>query len=223
MNLRRVCIVLALAWAPLFGCAAHRPAAREPLSADAHRREAGRERMLADEAYAHYQPLMTAPMPGAGGGGADVPRLSPFTMYPFNPTINALKDAERHLRHAREHEQAAQALEQFESAECSQFSAKARAACPVLGPVAAIEDLPDGVRFRLAAGAPIEAVIAHMRCHLAFARARGFPPSSDCPLYMRGVEISLSADGGAIELRSRDSKVVRALWVQSRTTTNITE
>jgi hypothetical protein len=102
-----------------------------------------------------------------------------------------------------------------------EFTSTARAACPVLGPVAAIEDLSDGVRLRLTEGASVEAILAHMRCHLAFARTRGFPESSDCPLYMRGVDITKSADGLAIELRSKEPKVIRELQLRSRVTTPI--
>jgi hypothetical protein len=186
------------------------------MSAAEHRQEAARERSRADDAFARWQPSARAPMPGGTTGSGDVPRLYPIDLYPYNPTDRALAEAERHLRHAREHEAAANALEGYEEAECREFAPKARAACPLLGPVAAVEDLPDGVRFVYAAGAPVDAVAAHMRCHLAFARARGFGDGADCPLYLRGIAIALAGGGNAIEVTSRDSATARELQVRAR-------
>ena len=147
----------------------------EDMSAAAHRQEAARERARADDAYARWQPNARTPLPAAPAGSVDGPRMYPIDLYPYNPTDRALADAERHLRHAREHEAAAVALEGFEDAECRDFAPKARAACPLLGPVASIEDRADGVRFVLAPGAPVAAIVAHMRCHLAFARRAATP------------------------------------------------
>jgi hypothetical protein len=84
--------------------------------------------------------------------------------------------------------------------------------------VAAIEDRADGVRVRFADGAPVATIAAHMRCHLAFARARGFADAGDCPLYMRGAEIALAADGRAVDVTSRDPAVAQAIQVTSRFT-----
>ena len=189
----------------------------DETSAAGHRREAARERMLAEEDYARYQPRAAAPIGGAGSP-KDTPQLYPIDLYRFNPTERALYDAERHLRHAREHEAAAVALEHYEAADCKQVPPAVRAACPVLGPVAEIEDLADGVRVHFAAGTAIAPLLAQMRCHLAFARARGFVDAADCPLYMRGVEIAASADGRAVELRSREAAVARQIQVRSRLT-----
>jgi hypothetical protein len=186
------------------------------MTAAEHRQEAARERSRADDAYARWQPGARAPMPGGTTGSGDVPRLYPIDLYPYNPTDRAIADAERHLRHAREHEAAANALEGFEESECRDFAPKARAACPLFGPVAAIEDLPDGVRLVYAAGAPVDAVVAHMRCHLAFARARGFGDGADCPLYMRGIDIARGADGRGIEITSRERDVARELQLRAR-------
>jgi hypothetical protein len=162
------------------------------------------------------QPNARTPLPAAPAGSVDGPRMYPIDLYPYNPTDRALADAERHLRHAREHEAAAVALEGFEDAECRDFAPKARAACPLLGPIAAVEDRADGVRFVLAAGAPVEAIVAHMRCHLAFARTRAFTDAGDCPLYKRGVEIAASTDGRGIEVTSRDRSVAQDIQLESR-------
>jgi hypothetical protein len=197
------------------GCGASQPTVKlDETSAAGHRREATRERMLAEEDYARYQPRASAPMGGAPSP-TDAPRLYPIDLYRFNPTERALSDAERHLRHAREHEAAAVALEHYEAAECKELSPQARAACPVLGPIVAIEDLADGVRLRFTDGAPVDALVAQMRSHLAFARARGFTDAGDCPLYMRGVAIAASADGRAVEVRSGDAAVARQIQLRS--------
>ena len=201
----------------LGSCSHSEPSARtRELSAAEHRQEASRERMLAEEDYARYQPRATGPLPGGVGGYPDAPRVYPVDIFPYNPTERALSQAEAHLRHAREHEAAAAALERFEDAECKSFSPKMRAACPLLGPVEAVEDLTDGVRLTLAAGVPLEPVLAEMRCHLAFARARNFEGVPDCPLYLRGVEIAASPDGKSIEVRSKSPAVARAIRDESR-------
>ncbi len=188
----------------------------EELSAAGHRQEAANERARAEDAFARYQPSARASMPGGPVGTTDAPRLYPLDLYPYNPTDRALADAERHLRHAREHEAAATALEGFEEAECREFSPKARAACPVLGPVAAITDRGNGVHVTFADGANVEATVAHMRCHLAFARARGWQDAGDCPLYVRGVEIAASPDGRGVDITSGDAVVAHDIQVRSR-------
>jgi hypothetical protein len=67
--------------------------------------------------------------------------------------------------------------------------------------VVALHNLPDGIRVELARSVPVEAVVADMRCHQAFARAHGFADNVSCPLYMRGIDIRRSEDGQAIEIR----------------------
>ena len=187
----------------------------EELSAEQHRQQAARERMLAEDDYARYQPRASGPMAGAVGGPPDGPRVYAIDAFPYNPTERALSQAEAHLRHARQHEEAAAALEHYEEAECKEFQPKMRAACPLLGPVQKIEDLADGVRITLADGVPLAPVLAEMRCHLAFARTRNFEGAPDCPLYLRGVEIAPSSDGAAIEVRSKTPAVARTIREES--------
>ncbi len=214
---RWAALLVAASALSLLSCGHSSKAVRpEELSVEQHRQEAARERMLAEEDYAKYQPGASGPLPGGVGGYPDAPRVYPVDVFPFNPTERALSQAEAHLRHAREHEQAAKALETYEEAECRSFQPKMRAACPLLGPVQKIEDLADGVRITLADGVPLAPVLAEMRCHLAFARARNFEGAPDCPLYMRGVEIAPSHDDTAIEVRSKSPAVARAIREQSR-------
>jgi hypothetical protein len=219
MSARAALATLALGLVLVGSCAttpAPPPVRPEELSAAGHRQEAARERARAEDAFARYQPTARASMPTAPAGTTDGPRLYPLDLYPYNPTERAIADAERHLRHAREHEAAAAVLEGFEDAECRDLAPKARAACPVLAPVAAITDRADGVHIVFSAGAAVAATVAHMRCHLAFARARGFADAGDCPLYMRGVEIVASRDGGGVDVVSRDASVAREIQVRSR-------
>lgn len=188
----------------------------EEMSATGHRQEAAKERMLAEEDYARYQPRASGPVPGAVGVAGDTPRVYPVDAFPYNPTERALAQAEAHVRHAREHEAAAAKLEAYEEAECKSFSPKMRAACPLLGPVQKIEELADGIRITLADGVPLAPVLAEMRCHLAFARTRNFEGAPDCPLYLRGVDIAPSPDNRAIDVRSQSPAVARTIRDEGR-------
>jgi hypothetical protein len=196
------------------------PASSDDLSAAEHRKIATAERARADDAYARWEPGSRVPLPTTPGSTTDAPRMFPIDLFPYNPTDRALADAEWHLRHAREHEAAAAALEGFEDAQCREIPAKARAACPLLGPVATIDDRLDGVRITFATDADVDAIVAHMRCHLAFARAKGFGDAGDCPLYMRGVEINVAIGGRAIDVTSGDAYVARQIQIRSRQTSS---
>jgi hypothetical protein len=134
----------------------------------------------------------------------------------YNPTEVELRRADEHRAHARQHEQAAQALERFEAAECVGFPPAARAACPLLRPVTRIDDLGDGVRVTFAPAAPVDAIFAHMRCHYAYARTRAFEDNASCPLYMRGVEIKRGQDPRSIEITTKDWQHVQQLQAGSR-------
>lgn len=192
-------LVLAIAVVAFAGCAATvRP---DELSAAAHRREAARERALADDEMARYEPGARGLVPGAPGpesGGT-----AALFWSPYNPTARWLGAADRHLVHAREHELAAVELETFEDEECRGLAPRARGACPLLGPVAAVEELLGGARIRFAIGAPVG--------HLAFARARGFERVADCPLYRRGVSVAASPDGAAIDVTTSDPAAVETI------------
>ncbi len=171
------------------------------MSAEAHRAEAERERAEAERQMRLSQSSLPAPQ-----RLSDVPYG--VTLYPTKHASLDAYSAEAHLDHARAHEQAATALEAFEDIECRNIPPKARSGCPMVGPIAHLENIRDGVRLDLGPAAVPSEVVALMRCHLAFARARGFPASVDCPLYIRGVEINLSQDGRAIEIRGRTTAVV---------------
>jgi hypothetical protein len=180
----------------------------DEMSADQHRQEAQRERRLAREERDQYRPEADRDTPGDKGD------LFPQSVY--NPTTSHFVQAQAHENHARQHEAAARYLQKFEEGECRKFPPSTRAACPLLGPVSALEDIPGGVRVRLASGTRADAVVAHMRCHYAYARARAFAENVSCPLYVRGIEIRQGHDPGSVEIVSPDADVQREIRARSR-------
>ena len=88
--------------------------------------------------------------------------------------------------------------------------------CPLLGQVEEVDDIPGGVRVRLAKGVPRHAAAAHMRCHLAFARARKRTGMQACPLYLPGVGVELPPNSDAIDLLVADPRDVKALRLRTR-------
>ena len=92
------------------------------------------------------------------------------------------------------------------------FTPTPRAACPFTGPIARVEDIDGGVRFVLAGdSAKVDSVIAQMRCHFAWARARGFTELPDCPIYIKGIDINRSVDGHGIDITAHDREVTTLL------------
>jgi hypothetical protein len=178
------------------------------MSAVAHRRAADRDRALA-EAYATAAPAYTPTptSPGVPGGGGGTPGR---WLAAGDRTLTARGEAFDHLAHAAEHEALADKIEGFAAAECVDVPAGARAACPLV-PIAAVEDVADGVRLRLRAGEPVDEIVARMRCHLAFARAEGHLRAPDCPLYITGIEIARAPDGSGIDLIARSSAVAKEI------------
>jgi hypothetical protein len=200
-----VWIALVLGAAGLIvGCAAAQPKP-DDMSAIAHRREAARDQDAAARERAKYDPHAVA-VARIADGRTDVGVTDYAATY--NPTKTHLDKAARLEKHARQHAEAAAELEHFEEAECGSLSPRVRAACPVLSAIA-IEVRPDGIRLFLKDPSTAADTIALMKCHLAYARTRGFERAPDCPLYLRGVEIS--ADGRAVDVTSRDSAVAREI------------
>ena len=202
-----------LAVALAVSCSASNPAVKpEEMSAAQHRAEADREAETARHEAGMYKPQAAQPAPFGDPLGKDYLYSVPI----YNPTESHLKEAEAHRAHARRHEAAAQYLESFEQSECRKFPPATRAACPLLGPVARIDDIPGGVRVRFTEGVRVDAVIAHMRCHYAYAQTRGFDGSVGCPLYVRGLEIRPALDPLAVELVAKDEGTAREIRDRSR-------
>jgi hypothetical protein len=179
------------------------------MSAAQHREVARRDQQAAAEQERSYDPISRQPP-------AEAPSGYTFSASIYNPGDPYLREAERLRAHAAQHEQAAKALEHFEKAECRDFPPSVRAACPLFGPLVRIDDLPNGVRATFAPGTRVDAVVAHMRCHYAYAQARAFAEDTVCPLYLRGIEITRARDPLAIEIVSVDAKVADAIRARSR-------
>jgi hypothetical protein len=187
----------------------------DEMSAAQHRDEAARENEAARQHAKDYNPRATAVSSFRPAGGAPSDDyLFPLSVY--NPTEGELRRADQHRAHARQHEKAARALEHFEDAECRGFPPVTRAACPLLRPVRRIDDIAGGIRVTFGPKTPVNAVLAHMRCHYAYARARAFEDAVSCPLYVRGIEIKRATDPLAIEITTADWQRVDDLRVRSR-------
>ncbi len=179
----------------------------DETTTEGHLREAEKERAAAREALDKHEAAERTP---EGGAGPQVSRGA-FSYggewtYPqklYDPTQYRLAEADKHTAHAKAHEAAAQELEHFEDAECRELPPKTRAACPMIGPAVAFHEIDKGVMIVFQAGVPVAAVVAHMRCHLAYARAHGY--SEDCPLYMKGIKIEVTSDGKAATITTDSS------------------
>ena len=187
----------------LIACAEPAPKP-DDMSAAAHRAEADRERAAARAHLAEFRPaaLELAPL---------LPERQSLELYPlatYNPTAYHVEAASRRVEHARAHERAAAELERFEEQECRGFAPEVRAACPLLLHVEDIVDVPGGVRVRFAGEVNVAAVVAHMRCHLAYARARGFEIET-CPLYVRGTRVERLLDSRVVDVLGADPEELR--------------
>jgi hypothetical protein len=195
----------------LSGCAA-RPVRPDDMSAEAHYKEASREEAAAKEHRRSYEAGLVMPAPGA----RSIENVGVSDVVTWNPTEWHLSAAAGHVAHAEEHLRAAAELEAFESVECRAVAQKVRGACPVIAGVTRVVSLQNGLRYELKDPGRIADTVALMRCHMAWARARGWPSDSDCPLYVKGIDVRASSDGRAIEIVSADPAVIRTLWERGR-------
>lgn len=168
---------------------------------DAHARRAGKHEALHDpEASVEPDPGRPA---ASDRWGADYDYRYSGDYYwggrVYNPTARHRAHAEKHQAHAREHLDAARVLEGFEEAQCASFPSETRAVCPLIGQLVSVEDIPGGSRVRVADGVEVNALVAHIRCHLAFARARKREGMDTCPLYLEGVRVSRVGPGPEVD------------------------
>ena len=184
----------------------------DEMGAGEHREEAASETQQAEAHERRYNPRASVLLepPDSNGAGYS------FSTESYNPTEWHLDEAARLRRHAEEHRKAAKLLERFEDSTCKQFPPSTRAACPLLGPVAKIDDIPGGIRATFAPGTRIDAIVAHMRCHYAYAQARGFAEVASCPLYIRGIEIRQGPDPLAIEIVAKEATIIAQIRARSR-------
>jgi len=207
------------------GCSWFRPGTRpDDMSAEAHRREAEEHARWEAEHQRAYDPEARASVGGS-------PEYSPYSrrsrfgyrysdlywdVREYNPTQVQRDRAKRHGDLAREHAKAARKLEEFEEVECQAFPKETRAVCPLVARVESLEDVFGGVRARLVEGANVNAAITHMRCHQAFARARGREGMDSCPLYMPGVWVERFGSSREVDLLALDPDDVDELRRRTR-------
>jgi hypothetical protein len=194
------------------------------MSAEEHRREAEEHSRWEAEHLRAYDPEARARV------GAS-PEYGPYSqrgrfgyrysdlywdVREYNPTEVHRDRAAGHGKLAREHARAARALETFEELECQAFPRETRAVCPLAAQVESVEDVFSGVRVRLAEGTNVNAAVTHMRCHQAFARARGREGMDTCPLYMAGVRVERFDASREVDLLALDPDDVSRLRQRTR-------
>lgn len=173
--------VVALAVSGLLsGCASTPGAKPEDMSAKAHEEQAVEHAEMAQE---HAAQASASASTGEGTGSDIVlgAGASPAEMHEMQ--------AERHLQHAQDHLAAAQALEKAEEQACKSVPPQARESCPLLGPVVSTEATANGALIAVREGTDMKALIAQLRCHIAFANAQGRKGMEHCPLYVPGVQV----------------------------------
>ena len=198
--------ILVGAIALAFSCGGAQDPAAEDLTAAEHLAEAEREEARAAEAESRYDPDARERSGSEGIGPVTVGGRA------YNPTEHELAVAERHREHANAHRSRAEELLAFEARECELLPEESRAACPLLLDLERVEDVRGGVRMVFAEGPNLDPVVQHIRCHIAFAAARGDDGMETCALYVHGARVavqdnvvSLTTDRGehVAELRSR--------------------
>jgi hypothetical protein len=195
-------------WLAACGSPTPRP---DDMSAAAHRDEAAREREVARQELEQH---------GARAGILDQQTQGDYAQTftrdeygPSGPVVGPrgatrdLYSAEARQAHARAHEAAALELERFESVECADVPPAERAGCPLLLGAGAVADVKDGVEIRFRSGAPVDDIYRRVRCHWAYARARGFTADDTCALYLKGLVIA-RPDPRIIRLTAADPATV---------------
>jgi len=133
----------------------------------------------------------------------------------YNPTQRHLVAAEALDREQRDHLAAAKTLEKFEEGQCAAFPPKTRVTCPLLGHIEAVDEAFGGVQLRFDEDVNVNAAVAHIRCHMAFARTRARVGMDSCPLYIPGLELARVGDR-TIELTAGDPGGLEELRLRSR-------
>jgi hypothetical protein len=216
MNTVRFGMIAGVAVSLLGSCASNETRV-DAMSAEEHRAKAQQEEQLAQQDEALYEAKIHGRGPAHELMTSDLPPSARVIPLPTEtPAIDDLQRAERHRAHAQAHEADAAALEDFEDVECASVPAPERSACPLLGPVARLDDIPGGVRVQLARVETWHDVLTRMQCHLAFARSRGFGRVFPCPLYERGLQVEAGPNPGQIDLLTSDSSRVGELRKQVR-------
>ncbi|GEM_PF-741948 len=193
------------------GCTGASGTQPDDMGAATHREHAGREGAKADEAQreaARRAAKAAGEKPRPYAYGLTSGYSFPVALY--NPTDPA--DRARHHRElAARHRAAAEALERFERGTCAAFPPRTRAVCPVARAVSHTQHVDGGLRLFVRAGLPLQAVVAHMRCHHAYGRTRAFAGMPDCPLYIKGLRVRADRASRSVDLTVDDRASVREL------------
>lgn len=183
----------------LSGCASTPGAKPEDMSAKAHEEQAVEHAEMAEEHAAQ------ANASGGGSAGLDVVLGGAAT-----PAETHNMQAERHLQHAQDHLAAAEALKKAEESACQSIPPEARESCPLLGPVVSTEATANGALIAVREGTDMKALIAQIRCHIAYGNTQGRKGMEHCPLYVLGVQVR-QVGPTVIELTTKGEANVREL------------
>jgi len=127
------------------GCGQSTQAVKAPdYSAENYRQQAARESAASHKELAAANGAQAAPNLNANGGNN--PQGYYFDTNVYNTRGQHLARACEPSQHAHQHEALAAKLESFEQTECNEFPPATPAACPLLGPVKTLTDIPTGVR-----------------------------------------------------------------------------
>jgi len=199
--------------AALVACATTPAPKPDDMSAEQHREEAAREGAAARQGLDDHA-MRSRMWETAAPQHADTRTRDEYG--PAGPVVGprgATPDlylAHAHAVHARQHEAAALELERFESQECSGIPSGERSACPLLRGAGVVADVAGGIEIRFRDGAPVDDVQRRMRCHFAYARARGFDEADGCALYLKGIEIDRT-DARVIRITAGDPQTTARL------------
>jgi hypothetical protein len=187
--------------------------AHKEMTGEDHRAAAAADMKKADQEKAQFDPNQTQmAIQPRSAGFTDDPTMPPRF---YNPSAAHLIEADRKMDSAFKHLEAARKLEKYEDAACAGISNAERMSCPVISAhLEKIEEGSRGIVIHLKTSEKAKILSTQMRCHLAFAQANNFE-SSPCPLYLKGVSITLVGDK-AIEVTSTDAKVAATVREEAR-------
>lgn len=198
----RAWLALAVLVSPsLVGCGGAPGTNPDDMSAAEHREAAEAHDRETEEHEVQYDPRAVDVRQSYSTVVADVVDET------YNPTGVHAVAAANHAEIAGEHRRAARALEAFEEGECAAFSPNIRQLCPLLGQLAAVENVDDGVRLEFREGVNTDAARAHVACHIAFARTQGREGMDHCPMYVEGARVEHDDAGGTVLLTDRRTAV----------------
>lgn len=180
----------------------------DDMAADEHRQAANEHQRESDAQQSRYDARSKA--------GFDESRRQPQGHEGYYRTANYLRLARTHQNLTRGHLAAAALLEEFEEGSCKTFGPTIRSTCPLLGQVDKAEEVPGGARVWVSEGVNVDAAVAHMRCHLAFGRARRPGGMEDCPLYVSQAQVTRVDRSRAVDLTSTDVANVEDLRRRAR-------